>query len=135
MREGAKIIVRAIRAEIDGLDLSTSGKRKLKRAIRIRPFRNQKGKPYAMAVRLYRVTGKPDTDPFWSHWINYGTANRYRATPYYSSRVTRSISTGKIKGQPFIENAISASINEAATVVEQAAAQKLQVTIDELAGK
>lgn len=87
LRAGAAVVVREIRKNVNGLELSASGKRKLRRSIKVKRFRNKKGKPVAVAIRMYRYTGKTETtasgreksaDPYWYHWIDQGTAERER---------------------------------------------------------
>lgn len=117
LRVGARVFRDRIRAEIDKLDISDSGKNTLKRSLRIRVLRSR-GQPDVVRVGVFIRTGQRRRDEqgrslrewdgaWWWLWIEGGTVERERGAG------GRMVSTGRIEAQPFVGPAIERAMGAA----------------------
>lgn len=132
LSKGASVFRREIRREIRQLAISRDGQRALSRGLFIQRHRPRDGRvtvsvrfriarPSRADIAAARKDGlavRPEWDPFFWHWIEYGTA--VRATKRGHAR-------GAVKATPFVAPAIERAEEEAYRAIQD----ELDKAIDE----
>lgn len=134
LARGASVLRREIRRQIRTLDISSDGRRALSRGLYVQRHRPRPGRPVRVTLR-FRVSRptpaeiaaarregravRPDWDPFFYHWIEYGTAERSTRKGY---------ARGRVRPQPFVRPAIDRAEPIAYRVIQD----ELDRAIDEV---
>lgn len=143
VRAGAQVFVRAARRKVSKLKLNTEAKRRLRRSIRagsrkatrkrnwivaglyLRSFPKPRTMNRKLGKRVIRYTSHENDPAFWGRLIQSGTADRYRGKKSRAASIARKLTgsqkgyTGRIKQQPYLQEAFDENVGEAQQVVIQ----------------
>lgn len=98
LRAGARVYVRRIKANVDGMLMSAAGKKTLKRALIIKPFKARRGKGPGVGIRIK----KPDrlsekkSDAWYYHLFEFGTAPRFRKVAWHFDMASSTVDRGEV---------------------------------------
>lgn len=129
---GARVFRREIRREIRKLEISPTGKRALSRGLHLVRHRSLRHGRMTVTVRFWvtrptqaeikaaRAEGRTpeDWDPFFWHWIEYGTVQR---------STKKGWARGEVKATPFVRPAVERAEEEAYRAIQD----ELDKAIDE----
>ncbi len=131
LRAGAKVYLDSLKQHVDSLPISSSGKRRIKRSLILRPIRSRrmaKGS-VSFGVKIRTTKNRDDrnksTDPWWYFLFEEGTAERFRETSRTNDGTRKHLkspaATGHIEGHHFIRDALSSAKSAAVNAIEQTA--------------
>lgn len=161
LREGLKVFNAEVKKNVHGLDLPPHAKKLLKRSLKIRPMKTRDGSvKMGLVIKRGNRRMELNEDSYWWHWIEFGTAERYRALGWDSvdgqvsrkevwddrakkfRRATRykkiravakaKAYTGRIKPQPFVRPAIESARDAASQAIAEAARRKFIELVNSL---
>lgn len=135
LQAGAKVYIESIKQQIDSLPMSSSGKRRLKRALIVKPIRSKRmakgAVSFGVKIRVPRNRDERESTERPWYWFLFedGTTDRYRKTyraPDGSKkRLKKPAFTGKIAPQHFVKRATEAAAATAKAAIEEAARNEL----------
>lgn len=108
LRASAQVLRKEAVARIGASKLSASGKKKLRRALKVSASASKmKRRGYVVGSVSMRMRQDQENDPFWWHWIDAGTAER---------KTKAGANRGKIEAQNFFKDAFDGAATVAVDV-------------------
>lgn len=127
LRSAAAELAKEARKRITASDVSVSGKKKLRRAIKVKASRSKmRRQGYVLGSVQMVMTGDKEADAYWWRWIDEGTAERQRKSGG---------ATGAVRARKIFRPAFEASSAAASTIASQRIAALARREIEKMAAK